>query len=156
MLNWALGFFVAAIIAAIFGFGAIASDFASIALLLFWVFVALFVVTLILSLFVRAGAGGGVSSAMAVIATVLVVGFLIYAWNGNHFSAESVGRSIDHGASRISADARDVIDKAGDRASSVLHQTATDVRHDTANGLDRAQHTVDPNSRDRERTERHG
>lgn len=150
MLNWALGFFVAAIIAAVFGFGAVASDFASIALLLFWVFVALFVVTLIMSLFMRTGEGGP-SGALAVIATVIVVGFLIYAWNGNHMSAESVGRSIDHSASRISADARDVIDKAGDRAGSLMHRTTNDVRETTANGLDRAQHAVQPTSRDRER-----
>src|SRR5215475_7822767 len=101
MLNWALGFFVAAIIAAIFGFGAIASDFASIALLLFWIFVALFAVTLILSLFSRVGEGGA-AGPLALLAAALCVGFLIYAWNGNHLSAESLGRSIDHGAARIS------------------------------------------------------
>lgn len=130
MLNLAIGFFVAAIIAAIFGFGAIASDFTSIALLLFWIFVALFVVTLIFSLFARAGAGGS-GGVLALVVAVLCIGVLVYAWNGHNLSAESVGRSIDQGAHRITADASDVIDKAGQRTSTVLHRTGDDVRRST-------------------------
>lgn len=38
MLGWAVTFFVLAIIAAIFGFGGLATAFASIAQLLFWLF----------------------------------------------------------------------------------------------------------------------
>ena len=131
MLNWAIGFFVAAIIAAVFGFGAIASDFTSIALLLFWIFVALFVVTLIASLFARAGEGGA-GGIVALAVAVLCIGALVYAWNGHHLSAESVGRSIDNGAHRITADASDVINKAGERTSSVLHRTGDDIHRDTS------------------------
>ncbi|WP_439124019.1 DUF1328 domain-containing protein [Marivita sp.] len=47
MLYWAAIFFVIALIAALFGFGGIASASAGIAQLLFVVFLALFVVTLI-------------------------------------------------------------------------------------------------------------
>lgn len=47
MLYWALVFFVVAIIAAVFGFGGIASASAGIAQILFFVFVALFVIALI-------------------------------------------------------------------------------------------------------------
>ncbi|MHA7131104.1 DUF1328 domain-containing protein [Algoriphagus namhaensis] len=47
MLRWAIGFFIVAIIAAIFGFGGIATGAASIAKILFFVFIILFVVTLI-------------------------------------------------------------------------------------------------------------
>ena len=47
MLRWALIFFVVAIIAAIFGFGGIAAGAVSIAKVLFYIFVVLFLITLI-------------------------------------------------------------------------------------------------------------
>lgn len=47
MLNWALIFFVVAIIAAVFGFGGIASASAGIAQILFFIFVALFLIALV-------------------------------------------------------------------------------------------------------------
>ena len=54
MLRWALGFFVIAIIAAVFGFGGIASGAADIARVLFFVFLVVFVISLLMGL-----AGGG-------------------------------------------------------------------------------------------------
>ncbi|WP_208351418.1 DUF1328 domain-containing protein [Pseudaestuariivita rosea] len=54
MLYWAVVFFVVALIAAVFGFGGIASASAGIAQILFFVFLVLFVVTLIM----RAVRGG--------------------------------------------------------------------------------------------------
>lgn len=48
MLHWALVFFVVAIIAAIFGFGGIASASAGIAQVLFFIFVALFLIALVM------------------------------------------------------------------------------------------------------------
>jgi uncharacterized membrane protein YtjA (UPF0391 family) len=47
MLYWALIFLVVAIVAALFGFGVIASGAATIAKVLFFVFLVLFVVSLI-------------------------------------------------------------------------------------------------------------
>lgn len=47
MLSWALTFLVVAIIAAVLGFGVIAGTAASIAKILFLVFLVLFVVSLI-------------------------------------------------------------------------------------------------------------
>ncbi len=47
MLSYALVFLVIALIAALFGFGGIASASAGIAQILFFVFAALFVITLI-------------------------------------------------------------------------------------------------------------
>ncbi|AWV90870.1 DUF1328 domain-containing protein [Bradymonas sediminis] len=47
MLRWALIFFVIAIVAAIFGFGGIVESAASIAMILFWIFVALFVISFV-------------------------------------------------------------------------------------------------------------
>ncbi|MFN0241728.1 MAG: DUF1328 domain-containing protein [Planctomycetota bacterium] len=50
MLRWAIGFFIIALIAALLGFGGIAGAASNIAVLLFWVFVALFVLSLLVSL----------------------------------------------------------------------------------------------------------
>ena len=50
MLRWSMIFLVIAIIAAAFGFGGIASDVAKIAKALLFMFVAVFVVTLVLGL----------------------------------------------------------------------------------------------------------
>ena len=47
MLHWALVFLVIALVAAVFGFGVIATNAAWIAQILFFVFLVLFVVSLI-------------------------------------------------------------------------------------------------------------
>jgi uncharacterized membrane protein YtjA (UPF0391 family) len=47
MLNWALIFFIVAIIAAIFGFGGVAFAAAGIAKILFFLFLVLFVISLV-------------------------------------------------------------------------------------------------------------
>ncbi len=47
MLQWSLTFFVLALVAAVFGFGIIASAAAGIAKLLFFLFLVLFVISLI-------------------------------------------------------------------------------------------------------------
>lgn len=50
MLYWALIFFIIAIVAAIFGFGGIAAGAVSIAKILFWIFIIIFLVSLIMGL----------------------------------------------------------------------------------------------------------
>ena len=50
MLRWSLGFFVVAIIAAVFGFGGIATGAADIARVLFFIFLVVFVVSLLAGL----------------------------------------------------------------------------------------------------------
>jgi uncharacterized membrane protein YtjA (UPF0391 family) len=54
MLGWAIGFFVAALVAAVFGFGGIASAFSGIAVILFWLFLGLFVLSLLFNTFTAA------------------------------------------------------------------------------------------------------
>lgn len=54
MLGWAVTFFIIAIIAAIFGFGNIAAGATSIAQVLFFIFLVLFVLSLIMGI-VRRG-----------------------------------------------------------------------------------------------------
>lgn len=48
MLGWAVTFFIVAIIAAIFGFGGIAAGAVSIAKALFFIFLVLFVISLVM------------------------------------------------------------------------------------------------------------
>ncbi len=55
MLYWAVGFLIVAVIAAVFGFGGIATASVGIAKILFFLFVVLFVVMLVLGLFQRRG-----------------------------------------------------------------------------------------------------
>ncbi|MDT0635722.1 DUF1328 domain-containing protein [Spectribacter hydrogenoxidans] len=50
MLGWAITFFIVAIVAAVFGFGGIAAAATDIAKILFVVFLALFVVSVIFHL----------------------------------------------------------------------------------------------------------
>jgi len=50
LLKWALIFLVVSIIAAVFGFGGIAAASADIARVLFYIFVAIFVILLILGI----------------------------------------------------------------------------------------------------------
>lgn len=47
MLRWSLGFFIVAIIAAIFGFGGIAAGASDIAKILFFFFIVFFLVSLV-------------------------------------------------------------------------------------------------------------
>lgn len=53
MLGWALGFLAIALLAALFGFGGIASTSAGIAQILFFIFIVMFVVSIVMSLLRR-------------------------------------------------------------------------------------------------------
>lgn len=50
MLGWAIGFLLVALLAAVFGFGGIASASAGIAKILFFVFLVLFLVSIVVNL----------------------------------------------------------------------------------------------------------
>ena len=50
MLRWAMGFLIVALIAAVLGYGGLAGTASGIASTLFWVFVALFILSLLVSL----------------------------------------------------------------------------------------------------------
>ncbi|HLR38437.1 MAG TPA: DUF1328 domain-containing protein [Chitinophagaceae bacterium] len=53
MLGWAIAFLIIAIIAAVFGFGGIAASAVGIAKILFWIFIVLFILSLIFGRFRR-------------------------------------------------------------------------------------------------------
>ncbi|MES1156342.1 MAG: DUF1328 domain-containing protein [Alphaproteobacteria bacterium] len=131
MLGWSIAFFVAAMVAAVFGYGHVASTFAGIAIILFWIFLALFVISLIFGL-----VGGGtiegrpyVSNGVPALVLIAGLAVLAYAWVKNDWSAQDVGRAIDHGAARVTADAGQAIHEAGDRAKKVGDDTKHDLTH---------------------------
>ncbi len=101
MLGWAIIFFVAAIAAAVFGFGGIATTFTGIAVVLFWVFVALFVVSVLFGLGGGHGGVGAGNNAFTVVALIAVIAIFTYAWIKNDWSAQQVGASIDHAATQV-------------------------------------------------------
>lgn len=150
MLGWAIGFFLAAVVAAVFGFGGIASAFTGIAIILFWVFLALFVLSLIFG-GVRgvAHADGhpsrfsGLGGAGA-IALVAIVGFAVYAWMDNDMSAERAGRAIDRETAQLAEAASETLSEAGERTETLVTDAQNEIREDASNGLDEASENVDP------------
>ncbi len=131
MLGWAIIFFVAAIAAAVFGFGGIATTFTGIAVVLFWVFVALFILSVLFGLGghgAGTGAGGGAFTGVALIA---VIAIFTYAWIKNDWSAQEVGASLDRAATQVADRTSDALGHVGNRAQEVVHDTGNTIRRDT-------------------------
>jgi len=57
MLYWSVTFFIIALVAAIFGFGGIASGAMDIAKVIFFIFLVLFAISVLMRLFRRGGSG---------------------------------------------------------------------------------------------------
>jgi uncharacterized membrane protein YtjA (UPF0391 family) len=147
MLGWAIGFFVAALVAAVFGFGGIASAFTGIAIILFWVFLALFVLSLVFNTFggAHAAAHGGSGRTFATVALIAGVAILVYAWVDNDMSAQRVGAEIDETAVELADATSEALGDAGQRAENLVEDASDEVRNDAANGLNEASDNVDPN-----------
>lgn len=146
MLGWAIGFFVAALVAAVFGFGGIASAFTGIAIILFWVFLALFVLSLLFNAFggTHAAGHGGSGRTFATVALIAGVALIVYAWVDNDMSAERVGREIDETAVELAEGTSDALSEGADRAETLVDNASNEVRNDAADGLDEASDNVDP------------
>jgi uncharacterized membrane protein YtjA (UPF0391 family) len=145
MLGWAIGFFVAALVAAAFGFGGIASAFSGIAIILFWVFLALFVLSLVFGTFggTHAATHSGSGRTFATVALIAGVALLVYAWVDNDMSAERVGAEIDQTAVQVAEGTSDALAEAGDRAQNLADETGDEIRDDASQGLDEAADSVD-------------
>jgi uncharacterized membrane protein YtjA (UPF0391 family) len=143
MLGWAIGFFVAALVAAVFGFGGIATAFTSVAVLLFWVFVALFVLSLLFGAFggSHAAAHSGSGRMFGTVALIAGVALLAYAWVDNDMSAERVGREIDQTAVQLAEGTSDTLGEAGDRAEDVVDDAQNEIEEDVDQATDE-----DPNT----------
>lgn len=148
MLGWAIGFFVAALVAAVFGFGGIASAFTGIAIILFWVFLGLFVLSLLFNSFggTHAAGHGGSGRTAATVALVAGVALLVYAWVDNDMSAERVGAKIDSAAVQLAEGTSDALSEGADRATTLVDDASTKVHNDVSQGLDEASDNADPNN----------
>lgn len=146
MLGWAIGFFVAALVAAVFGFGGIASTFSGIAVILFWVFLALVILSLVFNTFggTHAATHSGSGRTVGTVALIAGVALLVYAWVDNDMSAERVGAQIDETAVELAEGASDAIGEAGNRAEDLVQDTSDEVRRDASDGLDDAADNVEP------------
>lgn len=143
MLGWAVGFFVAALVAAVFGFGGIASAFSGIAVIMFWVFVALVILSLIFNTFggSHAAAHGGSGRTFATVAMVAGVALLVYAWVDNDMSAERVGREVDQTAIQLAEGASEALGEAGNRAENIVHDTSNEIQEDVDQATDEDSNT---------------
>lgn len=134
-----LGLLIAALIAAFFGFGGIATDFADTARLLFFLLAALLVVSSVFTLFgAHMPSGGGALRTFALVAVVAMVSIGVYAWLQNDMSAESAGRVIDREAVNVANDAGVAFGEAGDRTKSFVSATVDDIRADTSDAASEA------------------
>jgi uncharacterized membrane protein YtjA (UPF0391 family) len=130
MLGWAIMFFVAAIIAGAFGFGYIATTFTGIAVVLFWVFVALFILSLLFGLF-RGSEGAAGGGGFAFVALIAVIAIFTYAWIKNDWSAQQVGASLDRTATRVADSTSNALRQVGRTTNRVAHDTGNTIRRDT-------------------------
>lgn len=144
MLGWAIGFFVAALVAAIFGFGGIASAFSGIAVLLFWVFLALFVLSLLFNTFggAHAASHSGSGRTFATVALIAGVALVTYAWVENDMSAERAGRVIDRETVQLVEATSDALSEAGNRAEDVVDEAGNDIQRDLDSADERADNAI--------------
>jgi uncharacterized membrane protein YtjA (UPF0391 family) len=131
MLGWAIMFFVAAVIAGVFGFGGVATTFTGIAVVLFWVFVALLIVSLLFGVVPRGEGVAPGGNGFAFVALVAVIGIFTYAWIKNDWSAERAGAVIDHVASQAAEGTSDALRNIGENANQVARDTSNTIRRDT-------------------------
>lgn len=137
MINWVIGLFVAALVAAFFGFGGVATAFADVARLLFFMLLVLFVVSAIVALFgARVPAVHTAVRTGALVAVVAAVSVGAYAWIQNDMSAERVGRAIDRQTVAFADSAESAVSDAGSRTESFMQQTVSDIRTDARNVAD--------------------
>jgi len=138
MLGWAIGFFIAAIVAAVFGFGGIATAFTGIAIIMFWVFLALFVLSLLFNSFggTHAAGHGGSGRTAATVALIAGVGLLVYAWMDNDMSAERVGREVDQAAVQLAEGTSEVLGEAGDRVGATVENAGDEIAEDVDQATD--------------------
>lgn len=131
MINWVIGLFVAALVAAFFGFTGVATTFAATAQLLFFVLLILFVVSAVVAMFGARTPGVHTTVRTAsFVVLVAAVSIGAYAWIQNDMSAEKVGRSIDRGTLELANDAGNAFDRASNRTERFVSHTVSDLKQD--------------------------
>ena len=132
MINLVIGLLVAAIAAAFFGFGGMATSFADTARILFFIFIALLAISSILAFFAARGGGvGGAARTFALVAVVAAVSIGTYAWIENDMSAERLGRAVDRQTVAFADTTGEALHDAGARTGSFITSTVQDIETDT-------------------------
>jgi uncharacterized membrane protein YtjA (UPF0391 family) len=132
MLRLAILFFVVSLGAAFLGFGGIAGTFSSLAVIAFYVFVALFLIALLIGLV--SGSGGGYGAGGGVVMVALVAALLGaggYASYEHGFSAEALGRKVDQSAAAAAADAKSAIRTAQAETGALANKVSRDAKDAT-------------------------
>ncbi len=137
MINLVIGLLVAALVAAFFGFGGMATNFADTARILFFVFLALLAISSILTFFgARAPGVGKAARTFALVAIVAVISIGTYAWIQNDMSAERLGRVVDRQTVAIVDTTGEALSNAGDRTQTFVAETVDEIRTDTKEAAD--------------------
>ena len=134
MLKWPIVFFIAAIIAAALGFSGVAAAATNVAIILFFVFAALFLVSVLAAPARRTFSG--VFGALGGVALLVAVAFLA-VWMSDQYSLESAGAGLDD----TLADARSDLEAFVDDPV----ETTNNARENLADAFDEAEDAIDPN-----------
>ena len=137
MINLVVGFLLAALMAAFFGFGGMATSFADTARILFYIFIALLVISSIFTFFGASAPGvGSAARTFGLVAVVAAVSIGAYAWIENDMSAERLGRVVDRQTVAIADTTSVALSHAGDRTEALVDHTIGDIRTDTKKAAD--------------------
>ncbi|MDX2233063.1 MAG: DUF1328 domain-containing protein [Hyphomonadaceae bacterium] len=139
MLKLVGGLLIAALIAAFFGFGGVANEFADIARILFYLFAALFLASAVASLFSRRWpAGAHAARTLGLVAVVAAASVGVYAWIDNDMTAERLGRALDRETVEVASSTSEALDAASERTERFLTATVEDIRTDAQRAADAA------------------
>lgn len=141
MINWVIGLFVAAILAAALGFGGATTALAGTAQVIFFILLILFVVSAVVAMVgTRAPAVHATVRSVSLVVLIAAVSIGAYAWIENGMSAEKLGRTVDRQTVSIVNDASLTVHAASDRTQAFVSRTIEDLRPDakTASNEDAA------------------
>ena len=96
-----------------------------------WVFVALFVLSLIFGALPRGEGVAAGGNGFALIALIAVIAIFSYAWVKNDMSAERLGASIDHTVAQVADNTSTALDHAGNSADHVVNDTSNSIKRHT-------------------------
>lgn len=137
MLKLAAGFFVAAIAAGALGFGGWAGTFTGVAVLAFYLFIALTILSLLAGLLSSLGHTPGGAMGLLVVAALFGAG--TYYWIDHDMSGEKLGRALDRTAFEVKEGAHDVVRTASTETGHLVGKVGDEAEQ----AADRAQRDAD-------------
>lgn len=145
MLRVALGFFIAAIFAGVLGFGGWAGTFTGIAILAFYIFIALTILSLLAG--ALSGVGHTPSGAMSMLVVAALFGAGVYWWLDSDMNAQKLGRSIDRTAFEFKEGAGSVVKTASGETAHLVGKVADDAGEAADRTADKAKRETEDRNR---------